>query len=156
MLLEYISSFKDLEIIFDNDLSQTNQVTNIVSKFNEANGMIRRWLGYNAPISVSMKLYKTFVRSIAEYATPVWYPKKRMQLQCALSFTLSWFIIYITKNAARYLTLSARATVCICQDLTSVDVRRQILTYKDDHRTEKIEIFILAVDTYVSKWSGKS
>ena len=63
--LEYVSSFKDLRLIIDNDLVHKKQIANIVCKCNKVIGMIWRPLGHNAPTSVSMNLYKALVWSIA-------------------------------------------------------------------------------------------
>ena len=81
MSLEYVSSFKDLGVIIDNDMAHNNKIANIVSKYNKISGMIMRSLGYNAPTSVSMNLYKTLVRSIAVYYYPAWSPQGKMHLQ---------------------------------------------------------------------------
>ena len=36
--------------------------------------MIRRAVGYKAPASVTLNLYKALIRPIAEYSCPLWSP----------------------------------------------------------------------------------
>ena len=42
--------------------------------------MIRRSLGYRAPTSVSIKLYKALIQPIIEYSAPVWSPFTKIQI----------------------------------------------------------------------------
>ena len=55
-----------------------------------------RSLGYNAPTSVLLNLYKALVRSITEYSSPVWFPHRRMQLQAVerIRQNLTHFSLY--------------------------------------------------------------
>ena len=43
--------------------------------------MIRRSLGYRAPTSVSIKLYKALIQSIIEYSAQVWSPLTKIQIE---------------------------------------------------------------------------
>ena len=43
--------------------------------------MIRRSLGYRAPTSVSIKLYKALIQPIIEYSAPVWSPFTKIQIE---------------------------------------------------------------------------
>ena len=43
--------------------------------------MIRRSLGYRAPTSVSVKLYKSLIQPIIEYSAPVWSPFTKIQIE---------------------------------------------------------------------------
>ena len=67
----------------DNDLAHKNKIANIVGKCNNVSGMFRRSLGYNAPTSVFLNLYKTLVSRFAVYYSPVWSPQGKMHLQAS-------------------------------------------------------------------------
>ena len=43
--------------------------------------MIRRSLGYRAPASVSLNLYKALIQPIIEYSAPVWSPFTKIQIE---------------------------------------------------------------------------
>ena len=43
--------------------------------------MIRRSLGYRAPASVSINLYKALIQPIIEYSAPVWSPFTKIQIE---------------------------------------------------------------------------
>jgi hypothetical protein len=70
--VERCDNIRDLGVIINNKLTWCDHVQSIVSKANKVMGLIKRTLGYNAPISVSKQLYISLVRSILEYCTPVW------------------------------------------------------------------------------------
>ena len=42
--------------------------------------MIRRSLGYRAPASVSINLYKALIQPIIGYSAPVWSPFTKIQI----------------------------------------------------------------------------
>ena len=69
--LEHVTPFKDLGVLVSPDLSWNEHIHNLVCKCNRVNGMIKRVVGYHAPNNVSLNLYKSLTRSIAEYSTPV-------------------------------------------------------------------------------------
>ena len=122
--LECVSSFKDLGVIIDNDLSQKSQISNIISKCNKVGGMIKRSLGYKAPTDVSIKLYKALVRSIAEYSSPVWSPQGRMQLQAVERIQR-----HFTKFALHYPDISYKER-CTVLGILPLCYRREILDLK--------------------------
>ena len=72
--LENVSSFCDIGITVDSFLTHIVHIKNVINKCNKVNGMIRRAVGYKAPASVTLKLYKALIRPIAEYSSPVWSP----------------------------------------------------------------------------------
>ena len=43
--------------------------------------MIRRSLGYRAPASVPINLYKALIQRIVEYSAPVWSPFTKIQIE---------------------------------------------------------------------------
>ena len=55
--------------------------------------MIRRAVGYKAPASVTLKLYKALIRPIAEYSSPVWSPFYKSHIE---------LIERIQRNFTRY------------------------------------------------------
>ena len=55
--------------------------------------MIRRSLGYRAPASVSINLYKALIKPIIDYSAPVWAPFTKIQIES---------IERIKRNFARY------------------------------------------------------
>ena len=71
--LENVPSFCDLGVTVDCFLTYNVHIHNIINKCNKINGMIRRAVGYKAPASVTLNLYKTLIRPI-EYSSPLWSP----------------------------------------------------------------------------------
>ena len=37
-------------------------------------GLVKRTLGFNAPVAIKLQLYSYHVRSLLEYFTPLWSP----------------------------------------------------------------------------------
>ncbi len=74
IVLERVSSFKDLGITVSADLSWNLHIANTVSKCNRVNGLIKRAVGYRAPPEVTMQLFNSLSRSVLEYCSPVWSP----------------------------------------------------------------------------------
>ena len=52
-------------------LAFNNHISNVINKCNKVNGLIRRLLGYRAPASVSINLYKALIQPIIEDSAPV-------------------------------------------------------------------------------------
>ena len=74
-LLQSATEEKDLGVIIDNKLQFDQHIGSIVRKSNIVLGLIKRNFKYmNEDIFV--KLYKTLVRPLVEYASPVWNQKK--------------------------------------------------------------------------------
>lgn len=74
VVLERVDSIQDLGITVSSDLSWHKHIDQVVSKCNRVNGMIKRAIGRKAPADVTMRLFNTLSRSIAEYSSPVWSP----------------------------------------------------------------------------------
>ena len=72
--LDYVSVFTDLGVTLDFKLDFSNHVQNITSKASRVCGMIKRAIGFNAPTSVKLSLFKTYSRSILETSCQVWSP----------------------------------------------------------------------------------
>ena len=62
----------DLGVTVDSKLNFTKHVQKIVKKANRVLGLIKRSIGYKAPLSVKKQLYVSLVRSNLEYCVPAW------------------------------------------------------------------------------------
>ena len=71
--LKAVSEVKDLGIYITSNLSWSMQANKCANKANSVLGFIRRAMGPNNPELFS-KLYKSLVRPILEYCSPVWFP----------------------------------------------------------------------------------
>ena len=70
--LERCDNMRDLGVIINNKLTWKDHINSLVSKANRVMGLIKRMLGFNAPVAVNKQLYTSLVRGILEYGTPVW------------------------------------------------------------------------------------
>ena len=68
-----VENTKDLGVTISSDLSWGKHVLATVNKANLVLGIIKRSIGTNNQ-DVFSQLYKSLVRSILEYAAPVWSP----------------------------------------------------------------------------------
>ena len=75
-LLVYASDFNDLGVTVSNTLSWNAHIRKIVSKSNRLLGLIKRTLGFRAPIKAKLLLYKSLIRSTLMYASVIWYPDR--------------------------------------------------------------------------------
>ena len=71
--LNTVSETKDLGIYITSNKSWSLQATKCANKANSVIGFVRRTVGPNNPDLFS-KLYKSLVRPILEYSSPVWSP----------------------------------------------------------------------------------
>ena len=77
--LKAVSEVKDLGIYITSNLSWSMQATKCANKANSALGFIKRTVGPKNPQLFS-KLYKSLVRPILEYCSPVWCPHLKKDL----------------------------------------------------------------------------
>lgn len=70
--VERVTEIKDLGVIIDNTLSWNKHVNTTVAKANQALGLIKRTVGFNAPDNVKLQLFKSLVRSKLEYCSQAW------------------------------------------------------------------------------------
>ena len=91
-LIQKVSKAKYLGITFDEHLTWKNHIHNICHKANSALAFLRRNINH-CPISVRSHCYKSFVRPILEYASPIWAPHLQSDI-CAIE--------KIQRSAARY------------------------------------------------------
>ena len=71
--LRNVSSYKDLGVIMANDLTWTKHVNGTDHNANKVVGLLKRTVGSKNKDIFSI-LYKSLVRPILEYASPVWSP----------------------------------------------------------------------------------
>ena len=70
--LDKVSEFKDLGIIVTDNLSWDAHIGAITKKANRNLWLIKRMLGYQAPIKAKKILYVSLVRSLLEYGSQLW------------------------------------------------------------------------------------
>ncbi len=71
-LLEHVNSFNDLGIIVDKNLKWDNYIKSKVSKANSMLGLVKRTLGFRAPIKAKKLLYNSLVKSVFDYGSIIW------------------------------------------------------------------------------------
>ena len=71
--LEHVTSAKYLGVTFDNKLTLDDRISNITNKANRTLGFLRRNLQVNNQ-QLKSQAYKTLVRPTVEYASTVWDP----------------------------------------------------------------------------------
>ena len=68
-ILEYVGTFKDLGIVIDNKLCWCMHILSIIDKSKKVCNMVKRTVGYKAPVTVKLQLYKSLCRSNLEYSS---------------------------------------------------------------------------------------
>ena len=66
------ANIKDIGVTLDNKLNWSTHIESIVSKANKVMGVIKRTVGYSAPVTVKKQLYISLVRSKLEYCSQIW------------------------------------------------------------------------------------
>ena len=64
----------DLGVLINTNLTWGTHCRGLINKCNRTMGMIKRAVGFNAPVNVTTFLYRTLVRSNLEYCSSVWSP----------------------------------------------------------------------------------
>ena len=124
-VLENISCYNDLGVTVDKGLVFNNHVSNVISKCNKVNGMIRRsLLGYKAPTSVSIKLYKALIQPIIEYSAPVWSPFTKIQIESIERIQRNF-----TRYALHYPTIDYKER-CELLRILPLSFRREMMDIK--------------------------
>ena len=72
---------KDLGVHIDSNLNFHEHISKTASKARTLAGMINRTISFKTP-EIMIPLYKALVRSVAEYANPVWCPFKKKDIKC--------------------------------------------------------------------------
>ena len=65
---------RDLRVLINTNLTWDTHCRGLINKCNRTMGMIKRAVGFNAPVNVTTSLYRTLVRSNLEYCSSVWSP----------------------------------------------------------------------------------
>ena len=79
-ILEQVQSAKYLGITITDDLDWGQHISEISSKATRTLGFLRRNLAF-APRQTKDVAYKTLVRPQLEYASPIWHPHVKTQIQ---------------------------------------------------------------------------
>jgi hypothetical protein len=108
--LEHVGVFKDLGILIDQSLSFNQHVTNLVTKCNRVNGMIKRSVGFKAPSHVKLTLFNSLCRSHLEYCSQVWSPFNKSKVLSLESVQRS-MTRFILSNALSYNERCASLTI---------------------------------------------
>ena len=69
-----LQHMRDLGVLINTNLTWGTHCRGLINKCNRAMGMIKRAVGFNAPVNVTTSLYRTLVRSNLEYCSSVWSP----------------------------------------------------------------------------------
>ena len=122
--VENISCYNDLGVTVDKGLVFNNHVSNVINKCNKVIGMIRRSLGYRAPTSVSIKLYKALIQPSIEYSAPVWSPFTKIQIESIERVQRNF-----TRYALHYPTIDYKKR-CELLHILPLSFRREMMDIK--------------------------
>lgn len=70
--LDRTESIRDLGVDISSSFIWNEHVNRIIGKCNKKMGMIKRTVGFDAPVGVSKTLYVSLIRNDLEYCSPVW------------------------------------------------------------------------------------
>ena len=147
--LEKVSSFCDLGITVDSFLTHNVHIKNAIIKCNKVNGMIRRAVGYKAPASVTLKLYKALIRPIGEYSSPVWSPFYKSHIEL-----IGRIQRHFTRYAMHYPPLNYKNR-CVDMNILPLSFRRRMaynkLFFKSMFTTNFSNNISELVKTYIPK-----
>jgi hypothetical protein len=116
-MLEKVTSFKYLGVLFSQDGSWSAHITNVCNKARKVLGLLYRKYYLKSHTDTLLHLYKMLVRPLLEYASCVWEPHLRKYINSiekvqafALKICLKeWYVNYDTPfEAASILTLVKR------------------------------------------------
>ena len=80
--LSTVHSIKDLGIVISSKLDWNTHVNSIVKKCNRKLGLIKRTVGFNAPVNVTKALYTALIRSDLEFGSCLWSGTSRHNIEC--------------------------------------------------------------------------
>ena len=145
--LENVSSFCDLGATVDCFLTHNVHIHNTINKCSKVNCMIRRAVGYKAPASVTLNLYKALIRPIAEYSSPLWSPFYKSHIESVERIQINF-----TRYAMHYPLLYYKERSEII-NLLLLLFRREMayikLLYKSMYKTNFSNIVSELVKTYI-------
>ena len=79
-VLEKVESFNDLGIIIDSKLNWHEHIRNKVGKANGMMGLVKRTLGFKAPMRAKKLLYESLVKSTLGYGSVIWNGASKMNM----------------------------------------------------------------------------
>ena len=123
-ILENVSCYNDLGVTVDKSLAFNTHISNVINKCNKVNGMIRRSLGYRAPASVSINLYKAPIQPIIEYSAPVWSPFTKIQIESIERIQRN-----LTRYALHYPTINYKEH-CEYSNILPLSIHREMIDIK--------------------------
>ena len=100
-VLQRVSVIKDLGVYLDNKLMLNHHVDRLIPRARSTLGMVKRFAGELRDHTVTMTLYKSLVRPILEYASPVWAPHCSTTIERIESIQKQ-FIIYALRHHYPY------------------------------------------------------
>ena len=79
--IEHVGTFKDLGVVIDKSLSFNSHIHELVLKCNKVCGLIKRSVGFKAPDTVKLQLFKSLCLPLLDYCSPVWSPQSKSLLK---------------------------------------------------------------------------
>ena len=80
--LSSVKSIKDLGIEISSKLDWNTHINNVQKKCNRKLGLIKRTVGFNAPVNVTKALYLALIRSDLEFGSCLWSGTSRHNVEC--------------------------------------------------------------------------
>ena len=77
-----LKSIKHLGIDISSKLDWNTHINNVVKKCNRKLGLIKRTVGFNAPVNVTKALRLTLIRSDLEFGSCLWSSTSRHNVEC--------------------------------------------------------------------------
>ncbi|ELU09998.1 hypothetical protein CAPTEDRAFT_76602, partial [Capitella teleta] len=65
---------KDLGVFIDQTLSFSTHIESTILKCNKICDIVKRTIGFNAPVNVKSSLFMSLCRSHLDFASPIWSP----------------------------------------------------------------------------------
>lgn len=130
LVLEHVGTFKDLGVVIDSTLSWRANIQTLLTRTKRVCGMIKRSIGYSAPVSVSAQLYKSLARCHLEYCSPVWSPHYTRDVK-AIESIQRGMTRYILGYPPRSTTYVDR---CLQLDVLPLSLRREVADLTLFHR----------------------
>ena len=119
--LSSVKSIKDLGIEISSKLDWNTHINNVVKKCNRKLGLIKRTVGFNAPVNVTKALYLALIRSDLEFGSCLWSGTSRHNVEC-----LEGVQRQVTKFIMHFPDLDHRERLCQL-NLLPLTLRREQL-----------------------------
>jgi len=119
--IQQVSSTKYLGITISNDLTWSTHINNITSKALSTKAFLQRNLKF-CPAHVKLKCYNIMIRPILEYASPVWSPHTRKDIE-QLERVQRQSARFIMADYSRFSSVSDMLSNL---NLPSLEIRRQV------------------------------